>query len=156
VARDSATVTTVAFREGWMASDSRLTDGNVGVTKGAKLFRKTIGKRKAEHLIGVCGDLYAAMVFVDWYGSGDKALHDLLVDLDEDSFEVLIWDGKHLKTANRYCRLIEVEEPYYAIGSGGRHAITAMDCGKNAATAVQMAIKRDSNSGGRIVTMRLK
>jgi ATP-dependent protease HslVU (ClpYQ) peptidase subunit len=149
-------MTTIAARDGWMASDSRISDGNVGVTKGAKLFRVPVGKRSSEHLVGVCGDLYAAMVFVDWYKTREKALHDILVDMHEDSFEVIIWDGKKLSTANRYCRLVEIGEPYYAIGSGGPHAITAMDCGKNAATAVQMAIKRDSNSGGRIVTMRLK
>lgn len=146
-------MTTVVFHNGTMASDSRYTDGSVGITRGPKIFRKRVGK--TDVLIGICGDVYAAMMFVDWYGSGDKALYDVLVDMTDDGFEVMIWDGKKLRTANRYCRPTDIDEPYYAIGSGGKHAITALDCGKNAAQAVQMAIKRDSFSGGRIVTMRL-
>lgn len=146
-------MTTVAFKEGSMASDSRYTDA-VGITRGPKIFRTKTGKK--EVLIGICGDAYAAMMFVDYYGSGDKELHKVLVDMTDDNFEVLIWDGKKLWIANRYCRPLELEEPYYAIGSGAQHAITALDCGKSATQAVQMAAKRDSSTGGRTVTMRLK
>jgi hypothetical protein len=41
-----------------------------------------------------------------------------------------------------------------ALGSGSRHALTAMDCGLSAKDAVKMAIKRDANSGGRVRTFR--
>lgn len=146
-------MTTVAFRDGVMASDSRYSDVSTGITVGPKLFKKKVGKK--EHIIGICGDVYAAMVFVDWYGTEDKDLHKTLVDMTDDSFEVIIWDGKKLKSANRYCRLLEVGEPYFAIGSGGVHAITAMDCGKSSIQAVQLAMKRDPYSGGRIINMRL-
>ena len=145
-------MTTVAFRDGLMASDSRITDG-IGISRGEKLFRKKVGKRTC--IIGICGDLYAAMLFVDWYGSDDKVLRDQLIQLDDDPFEVMIWDGKRLVTANRICRPIHVIEPYHAIGSGGPHAITAMDCGKTASQAIQFAARRDSNTGGQVVTMTL-
>lgn len=43
----------------------------------------------------------------------------------------------------------------YAIGSGRDHAITAMDLGCDAKTAVKMAAKRDCCTGGKIRTFRL-
>lgn len=41
-----------------------------------------------------------------------------------------------------------------ALGSGQKHALTAMDMGMNAKEAVRMAIKRDCYSGGKIRTMQ--
>jgi ATP-dependent protease HslVU (ClpYQ) peptidase subunit len=144
-------MTTVAVRDGVMASDSRFVD-NHGITNGKKIFRKKIGKK--EHLIGICGDVEAAMMFVDWYGSGDEKLLTLVRSHAKD-FGVLIWTGTKILACSQLCGLMEVEEEYYAVGSGSAYAITAMDCGKNAATAVKMAAKRDPNTGGRVVTASL-
>jgi hypothetical protein len=146
-------VTTVAFRDGILASDSRYTDINVGITSGPKLFKKQVGKK--QHLIGICGAVYSAMLFVDWYGTDKSDLHKQLTGLNNDEFEVMVWDGKVLRAANYLLRLTEVHEPYFAIGSGAVHAITAMDCGKSAMEAVQMAARRDSGTGGKVVTMTL-
>lgn len=149
-------MTTVAFKDGVMASDSRYSETSVGATKGPKVFRKMIGTRKDKPvLIGIAGDVFAAMLFVDWYGTNNVDLHKTLTEMTDDGFAVIIWDGKRLLEANRYCRPCEVGEHYYAIGSGGVHAITAMDCGKSAIQAVQMAAKRDTATGGRIVSFKL-
>lgn len=43
-----------------------------------------------------------------------------------------------------------------SIGSGGEHAITAIDCGLTPAQAVRMAAKRDAATGGKIRTQKLK
>lgn len=146
-------MTTVAFREGTMASDSRAVDGH-GITIAKKIFRKKVGKK--EVLVGVCGDLEAAMLFVDWYGSGDDKLLAALRDLEEaESYYALVWTGKKLFSCGPLCRPMEIEESYYAVGSGACHAMTAMDCGKTAAQAIQLAARRDPNTGGRVVTARL-
>ena len=42
-----------------------------------------------------------------------------------------------------------------SIGSGGRHAITAMDMGATAKEAVKWAMKRDTGTGGRIRTFKI-
>lgn len=147
-------MTTVAFRDGVLAGDSRYSETTVGATRGPKLFRKKVGKRDV--LLGIAGgDIFAAMLFIDWYGTTNDSLYKTITALDGDAFDILIWDGKKLFEANSCCRPCEIEEPYYAIGSGAVHAITAMDCGKSAAQAVQMAMKRDPATGGRIVTMTL-
>lgn len=43
-----------------------------------------------------------------------------------------------------------------AIGSGADHAITAIDCGCTPAQAIKMAAKRDTCTGGKIRTQKLK
>lgn len=43
-----------------------------------------------------------------------------------------------------------------SIGSGSDHAITAIDCGCTPAQAIKMAAKRDTSTGGKIRTQKLK
>jgi len=148
-------MTTIAFRDGIMASDSRIVEYGIGITHGPKIFRKKVGRK--EVLIGGAGYSPSIMMFLDWYGTNDKEGQHRIATLcigDKD-FEVMIWDGRRIMTCDEFCRLDEVPEKYYALGSGASNAITAMDCGKSAQQAVQMAIKRDMNSGGRVVTARL-
>lgn len=147
-------MTTVAFKDGVMAADSRGLDGSVGIVRIQKLFRKKI--KGKEYLFGVAGYWEAGLMFVDWFKTRDAALQDRLMKLHGDSdFDVIIWDGKRLVCADSFMRLTECTEEYYAIGSGAPHAITAMDCGKSARQAVQLAMKRDSSTGGRVVSLRL-
>jgi hypothetical protein len=137
-----------------MASDSQGNDSGIGRCKLQKLFRKTI--KKKEHLIGVCGFYEAALMFLDWYGTQRQDLFDRLNKLGEsDDFGALIWTGRKLLYTDRFMRLNESHEDYYAMGSGAAHAITALDCGKSAVQAIQFAIKRDINSGGRIQSITL-
>lgn len=147
-------MTTVVFRDGVMAADSRGNDTQVGACRLQKIFRKKF--KGKEHLIGVCGFYEAALLFIDWYGTNNQAIFDRLGKLSsDDDFGVMIWTGRKLLYADRLMRINHCLEDYWAIGSGAGHAITALDCGKTAAQAVQMAIKRDIHSGGRIVTARL-
>jgi ATP-dependent protease HslVU (ClpYQ) peptidase subunit len=44
----------------------------------------------------------------------------------------------------------------YALGSGSPFALTAMDMGADAVTAVKMAAKRDVSTGGKIRTYKVK
>jgi hypothetical protein len=147
-------MTCIAFRDGIMAADSLGNDDGIGKCRLQKLHRKRV--KGKEHLIGVCGFFEAAMLFVDWYGGSDTAMFDRLSRLStDDDFGVLIWTGKKLFNCNRLMRLTEVEEDFYAIGSGAGYAMTAMECGKSARQAVQMAARRDISTGGRIVQASL-
>lgn len=147
-------MTTIAFRDGVMAGDSRGGDENVGIVTIPKVFRKKI--KGKDYLFGVAGYWEAAMMFLEWFRTREAALHERLMKLhDTSEFDVLVWDGKKLLCADQFMYPIEVTEPYYALGSGAHHAITAMDCGRSARQAVQMAMKRDPNTGGRVVSMRL-
>lgn len=146
-------MTTIAFRDGVMAADSQATVGNC-ITRTTKLYVKKAGRKPC--LLGFCGDVTNARTFIDWYGSG-KALPDVLRTApgEDEGFEVLVWDGQKLWVVCNDGRPVEVEDPYYAIGSGAPFALAAMDCGKSAKEAVRIACKRDIYSSAPIVAKSL-
>jgi hypothetical protein len=153
-------VTTIAYRAGIIAADSRMTyttDGG-GSRKHlcTKLYRKTIteGRRTFEAIIATAGESSPALVFVDWYGSG-KPIPEMLRDLGGD-FTCLILTPRGLYEADVYCRPDQILEPFYAVGSGSKEALAAMHCGKSAREAVEIASRIDPYTGGRIVSMRLE
>jgi len=147
-------MTTIAYRDGVMAADS------VSVYGGrkhqcVKLHRKTggEGRRKHDVIIGVAGELYPAMLFVDWYGTGNPVPEMLRTQGGE--FVALILTPKGLFEADIYCRITPVEDTIYAIGSGGDLALGAMAAGKSATEAVRIAARYDAYTGGRVVSMTL-
>lgn len=152
-------MTTIAYRDGIIAADSRATytseAGGARIVACRKLYRKTIGKGRRQHdvIIGTAGESAPGLLFVEWFGSG-KEPPTKLIDGDAD-FEVLVVTKKGIYTADKYCTLEEIEEPYYAIGSGSKAAFAAMDCGKSAKEAVRIAAKRDPYTGGPIRAMSL-
>lgn len=143
-------MTTIAFRDGVMAADSRYTTGGI-ISKGTKLFRKRVGKKTV--VIGVAGSVAASRKFVDWYGTG-TAMPEDLVPSDGQEFVALIWDGAKLWIVEHLGHPYEVEDEYCAIGSGASFALAAMDCGKSAREAVRIACKRDCYSGLPVITLR--
>lgn len=155
-------MTTIAYRDGVLAADSRETlDSEAGGTTYGnceKLFRKRIGRR--EYLIGTAGGSYLGLVFVDWFegiGTGFKEPPSILRDahLDED-FDVVIVAREGVYTANHLCRPVRsIGNQFIAIGSGRKAALAAMHCGRGAREAVVIACKVDPFSAPPIVTMRL-
>lgn len=140
-----------------MAADSRVTyqgEGS-GVTVGrcAKLFRKCVGggSNRRWVILGTAGDATASMVFVDWYGKTTP--HEGLMQSGSD-FEVLILDHGKLLSADAWCRPIEITEPFFAIGSGRKCAMAAMDMGANALQAVEIAAKYDPYTAAPFVSMK--
>src|SRR3990172_4095652 len=159
-------MTTIAYRDGIVAADSQETwdteGGGVSKHKCVKLFRKQVrseieGEPPHDVIIATAGATFSGMVFVDWYGSG-KEIPDSLVHgtEDEGDFDALILTPKGLFIANRYCRPVKIEDKFIAVGSGRTAAIAAMLCGKTAVEAVQIAMKIDPYTGGKIFSMSLK
>ena len=147
-------MTTIAYRDGILAADSRLTvDHGSGARKHTckKLFRKRVGEGKKAYdvIIATAGESSPGMVFVDWYGSG-KPVPDLFLHLGGD-FLCLVLSPSGLFEYDVYCRGEPIEEEFYAVGSGSMAALAAMHCGKSAIEAVRVASRIDSFTGGRIV-----
>lgn len=136
-------MTTIAVKDNVMAADSRVVGDYAGT--GIKLHRKKGA------IVGFAGNAEQAMVFVDWYF--DRKSRQPKVE-NEDEWEALVLTSKGIEYWGPSLRPIPQHE-YAAIGSGSQHAITAMDCGKDAIQAVQMAARRDPWTGGRVVSMQL-
>jgi ATP-dependent protease HslVU (ClpYQ) peptidase subunit len=147
-------MTTIAYRDGVLAADSRLTvDYGSGARKHTtkKLFRKRIteGKKSYDVIIATAGESSPGMVFLDWYGSG-KPIPDMFLHMGGD-FTCLVLTPKGLYEYDVYCRGELIEEEFYAVGSGSMAALAAMHCGKSAVEAVRIASRIDPYTGGRII-----
>ena len=148
-------MTTIAYRDGVLASDSRETayKSRIDTDNSKKIYR--VGSA----LVGMAGSsaqglqmLEALKKAVKTRKKGEanilpsimlKSCTALLVESDGSLwfYEKGVW---------------MVVKEYYSIGSGSDYALAAMDAGLSAKEAVRLAIKRDCFSGGRIQTLELK
>lgn len=148
-------MTTIAYRDGVIASDSCATHtteaGGAVKLLCEKLYRKEVGPEKRPVIIGTAGESMPALIFVEWYGSGKKPPKRI----KDTDFTCLILDGDQLFEADAWCVLEKIIAPFYAIGSGRKAALAAMECGKSAVEAVEIAAKFDPYTAGPFVTMRL-
>lgn len=148
-------MTTIAYKDGIIAADSRATytteAGGSRKHLCTKLYRKRVteGKKTFDVIIATAGESSPALVFVDWYGTG-KPIPEVLLHHGGD-FTCLILTPKGLFEADVMCRPDPIIEPFYAIGSGAKEALAAMHCGKTAVEAVRVAAVYDPYTGGRIV-----
>lgn len=152
-------MTTIAYRDGILAADSRVTYGEEGSARihtCKKLFRKKVtqGKKSFDVIIATAGESAPGMLFVDWYGTG-KPIPDTFLHLGGD-FLCLVLTPSGLFEFDVYCRGEEVNDDFYAIGSGAKAALGALWCGKSAVEAVRIASRIDPYTGGRIVTESLQ
>jgi ATP-dependent protease HslVU (ClpYQ) peptidase subunit len=139
-------MTIIAYRGGIMAADTCFTDGGI-VTRGLKLHKKS------GHIIGFCGEVAQALVFVDWFFNQKKHRKPDLAT--ETGWEAMVLNKDGVTTWDRSLRPIPLEEEYYAIGSGGPGAMYAMDAGASAKKAVEIACKRDPYCRLPLVALKL-
>lgn len=139
-------MTTIAYRDGVIAADSRIIQDSVIVTDD---YNKII--KQGDLVFALAGTVADFQVFMDSWDSPTKAKK-----LDVNA---LVWDGKgvldcYSNDKGIVCQPLCAE--YWAIGSGASYAITAMDMGATAAEAVKMAKRRDTNTGGNVDVFKLR
>lgn len=142
-------MTTIAYKDGWLVSDSRETSGErVDTDRCKKIYRLPDGS------------LYA--------GSGESAnimhLHQELIKATRSKKKVL----PNVQLKGIHAILVENKKKVYfyekgiwtqftyhhSIGTGSHYALAAMDHGASAEEAVRIACKRDIYSGGRLQKFR--
>jgi ATP-dependent protease HslVU (ClpYQ) peptidase subunit len=128
-------MTIIAYRDGVMAADTCITDSAGFVTCGIKLHKKQ------GHIIGFCGDVSQALVFVDWFFNQKK---NRKPDINaETGWEAMVLNKNGVTTWDRSLRPIPMDDSFYAIGSGAGLAIGAMERDATAEEAVVVACKRN-------------
>jgi ATP-dependent protease HslVU (ClpYQ) peptidase subunit len=156
-------VTTIAYRDGFMAADSKCTAGDAHITRINKVYRLTSGG-----LLGVCGDadVRDMVALLDKVRSAKslpsrKALAEtktdfggILVLRNGDIFDIEVGHYEDAKEWN--AGAIEIKDGFYAVGSGARFALGAMAVGASAYNAVLAACKFDTASGGPVRAVALK
>jgi 20S proteasome alpha/beta subunit len=145
-------VTTVVYKDGVMASDSRIVEGgSIFPGKQQKVFKLPDGT-----LFGFCGEVSVALEMLAYMTDDD----------DEDNCPT--WRGSdtqviHVESPTKLWNYeghagvwIPCRTPYIAIGSGAPYAYGAMAAGRvSAAEAVKIAMKFDPNSGGPVRVVKL-
>lgn len=154
-------MTTIAVRDGVMASDGQGTQGHMISDYNLHKIHK-IG----HCLVGTAGGWSDIVNFLKWYSDYLESQHlqsytdAIQIPIPEkpigDGFSALVLfpTGDIIMYEGFSCFPIESE--YAAIGSGSPYALTALDCGKTAKEAVEAAIHRDVFSGGEIQTLDIR
>ena len=146
-------MTTIAFKDGIMAADGKVTIGNQIITLQDKKIFETNG-----YIVGTAGNCHSCELFREYgFTPSDTDLRGQLMeyiesDKEENCFYALVWD-KEKKTLKQYSNSIYplvIPEQISAIGSGADFALGAMYAGASADKAVEIASKLDINSGGEI------
>ena len=141
-------MTTIVYKDGVIAYDSRITAGDMIVTDNYN--KKIISNGRTYFISGAAMDY---PVIIRLYEGGDGEVNGtttaLVVEPNGDLFVAAA--NKDSKLWVERTKRDEIE----ALGSGEMYAYTAMDMGADAKLAVQMAIKRDMYSGGRVRTYKI-
>ena len=148
-------MTTIAYKNGTLAGDSRIVSGDL-IDQGEvqKVFKLGNGV-----LIGFAGTL--------------STIQEAIRELKKDPNTLTITkSGRKSKHRDDWCEAIvvypdglvkileengwvEKKAKHYAIGSGSLPAEVAMRCGKTARQAVKIAMEFDGQTGGKVHTVQL-
>ena len=142
-------MTTIAYKDGIIAYDSRFTCNNVIVDDNGD--KKIEADGKVFILTGAQSDF---IYLIDSY------LHDKLIRKVRDPIRALVVDnGKLYSSAisshDGFWRCEESLSNHVAIGSGCDFALAFMDTGMTAEEAVRDTCKRDIYTGGTIRTFKI-
>lgn len=139
-------MTVVVVRDGVMASDSRATleseAGGIRFVHCEKIYKLT----EMGLIVGVAGDGFAALRFVEWLRTkptkkGKKRRDDMLVVGEADFSAIVLHKSGKLEEYDRWLTpeeiILDVNQ-YYAIGCGAKAAMGAMAMGADAKRAVEV------------------
>ena len=128
-----------------MAGDTQLTD-DACVSHGHKVF-----KHKGT-CVGIAGTYEDCQRFIRWFkGPRKKPLKkvgDVMALMLTPEGKIFCFED----SSHPYL----ITDPFMAIGSGAQGAMTAMHMGASPRRAVELCIKVDANTGGKITTRSIK
>lgn len=140
-------MTTIAYKQGIMASDSGAWAGNAHSNWARKIAIGPDGT-----LYGTAGNAAECRAFLDWVWSGAKGDHPKPREMDDDcrsSFIVLVAKhGQPIELITAFGSEAHHEAPYFAIGAGAVGALCAMRVGASACEAIQAAIAHADGASG--------
>ena len=130
-------MTTIVYANGVLATDSQITsNGIVTSTSYKKIHQLNDGGYAA-----CSGSSYFIEDFINWLNGGEKPVFDN--DDNDSGFNALVIDkdGNAFEYNNELRR--KPAEIPYCDGSGFQLAYAALDCGKTAIEAIEIACGRD-------------
>lgn len=140
-------MTTIAFKAGVLAADTLVCSGNerVGTTTKVKALGPLLYASS-----GSCG---LADTWESWLRRGAVGEHPSLKQDDASATcilflpdDTILWF--HVDGVTHF------HAPYFAIGSGSSYALGAMAVGASPEDAVLAAMRHDTGTGGRVMSIR--
>lgn len=144
-------MTTIVFRDGILAADGRITHNDTIVGDN---FTK-IHVLADGGAVAMCGRPDECVPIIEWLkavAAGEQAGPQ--PDVESSTLLHISGDGVVRVLNDRHW--IEIEEPYFAAGSGATAALGALHAGASAIEAVAAAIKTDPYSGGQVRAVTLQ
>lgn len=141
-------MTTIAYKDGVIAYDSRITVGGTIVDDEANKMTERDG-----HVFFCTGSTPDCEALIEAYCGRKLSLATIDASGIAVTEGVVYYIGWN-QTDGLWKSVVRPEN-VYSIGSGSSHAQTAMDCGKSAHESVEMAKKRDTYTGGRVHTYKV-
>lgn len=143
-------MSTIAFKDGILASDSACLQSGTSIGKMKKVYR--VGKC----LIGLCGETAFFTEFVDWFRDGADDADTFPWTGDWNALVVSPNNPITLYDNNSMTPLVfSKKDKYIAIGSGMDIALGCLYNGGSAKEAVQAAIKHNSSTKGPVRTYKV-
>ena len=140
-------MTTIAYRNGVLASDSASTVELAHTNGVRKIFRLSDGS-----LIGFSGTLSRFLKWLEWHEDEDGPEPSLM-----ETNAIRVWPNGRLATIENGAIINHLKRSdYAAIGTGSEFALGAMAHGAGARAAVAAAIQHDALSRGPVVSLRLR
>ena len=134
-------MTTIAYRDGVMAGDRKVTEGDFAWAEMRKVFRRRDGC-----LIGGCGNTTILQRYVDWFVDGERGFKPSLGVKDEDAEFLVVRANGKVEFHDRN-GVHQLQGKFFAVGSGCTAALGAMAMGATARQAVRVASRYDVNTG---------
>ncbi|MGJ4953059.1 hypothetical protein [Bradyrhizobium sp. HKCCYLS20291] len=137
-------MTTIAYRNGMLAADTRMIQGTAIIGNVVKIVRREDGL-----LAGGAGDCAWVQAFHRWFlghEEGDPP------ELDDNCKGIIVRPDKTVEMFEPM-GTIEFKPPFVAMGSGKEFALGAMWMGATAEQAVRAAMELDPGTGGNITVL---
>jgi len=142
-------MTVIAWDGKTLAADKqRSFSGTTGRT--TKLFRIASGE-----VLAIAGNEAMGRLLVDWYVNGANPTEWPEAQKTEDWARLVVASKSGLKYFEKFPVAIELQEPFYAFGSGMDVALGALAMGATAERAVEVASQFIDSCGGGIDAMGL-
>lgn len=140
-------MTTIAYKDGVIAYDSRITLGTIIETD---TYEKLVEREGVKFVLtGATADF--SRLIECFFGAKHRNVDCSAIAFDGQA----IWCLGH-NNRDGFWKTPLSHSSVYAMGSGMPHALTAMDMGATAAEAIEMAKKRDTCTGGTVRTVVIR
>lgn len=153
-------MTTIAYRDGILAADSRETSGDEDSGQLATQCQKMFGV--GPHIVALQGETTPGMAWLHWFrvcmmsaeawrnplSHTPADIIDRFLEHDADFTAVVLTPHDGLWIYDEWGVPQKITAPYYAVGSGAKAALGAMFAGATATQAVLAACEHDPYTSG--------